>query len=75
MQASTHTFSNGTCTLGTNTVTYTAISPSAGTIMQKALPANGTCTVTTSTVGLRVAVPAYATPGSYSGTLTLTLPW
>ena len=75
MQASTHWFVNGPCTLGTNTTTYTAISPTAGTIMSKAAPANGTCTVTTATVGLRVAVPAYATPGSYSGTLTLTLPW
>ena len=76
MQTTTSAVTNpvGGCTASSNTTTYAAISPTPITILWKASPTNGICTVTTSTVQLRVAVPAYATPGAYTWTLTLAVP-
>ena len=75
MQATPNQVTAGTCTTGTNTTAITPINV-AWTIMAKGNPANSyVCTITTTWVTLYVAVPAYASVGSYTGTLTLTLPW
>ena len=75
MQATTNVLSNGACTPGTNTTTMTSIGATPWTIMIKASAVNQVCTITTSWVVLNVAVPAAATLGSYTWTLSLTLPW
>ena len=62
------------CTVGTNTTSDAAIN-TAGTIMKKNWGLWQVCTITTTSVRLRVAVPAAATVWSYTGSLTITLPW
>lgn len=75
MQATANTVTAWTCTTGTNTTAMTSIGTTGWTIMTKASAVNQVCTITTSTVTLNVAVPAAASIWTYTGTLSLTLPW
>ena len=75
MQATLNQVTNGSCTIGTNTTSMTQIGSTPWTIMAKAGAVNYVCTIATTWVTLNVAVPAAATVGSYSWTLSLSLPW
>jgi hypothetical protein len=74
MLASTNTVTAGSCTTGSNANTWTAIN-SAGTILNKASSAGDICTITATTVNLAVHVPASQAIGTYTGTLSLDMPF
>ena len=74
MQASAETVPSGFCLTGTQTLSYTEIGTSAGTILAKGAD-TAICTISVATVDIRVQVPAAATIGAYTGILSLTLPW
>jgi hypothetical protein len=74
MQATANQVTNGACTTGTNTTTMTSIGTTPWKKKKKASAVNQICTITTSSVILNVDVPAYASVGIYTWSLTLIIP-
>jgi len=75
MAAFANTRTAGTCTVGTNTTTFTAISPTAWTILSKAGILWDTCTIQSTGVQVAVTIPMYQAVGTYTGTMTITKPY
>jgi len=74
MIAATNQVTAGTCTTGANQDTWASIG-TAKTILNKASALNDICTITASTVNLAVHIPTSQAVGTYTGTLSLVMPF
>ena len=66
--------SAGACTTGANQTTWAAID-SPRIILNKISTLNDICTITAGTVNLAVHIPAAQAVGTYTGTLSLVMPF
>lgn len=75
MIANTNTVTAGMCTIGANQDTWATIGSSPKTILNKASAVGQICTITSTGVNLAVEIPASQPVGTYTGTLSLVMPF
>jgi len=75
MIASVNYVSNGTCVTGANQTTRASIGTLPATILNKASALNDICSVKADTVNLAVHIPDNQAVGTYTGSLSLVMPF
>jgi len=75
MQTQPTVMSNGTCGYSQWTTSWTSIGSAPQTIIWKTGDAGNVCTLTVTGVMLYITIPAYQAVGTYTGTLSLDVPF